>query len=90
MAKKYQYKKKPPCWREKLPPYQIGIDGFTWGDLKKDYNGWTDPKLYLPLNYDLVLLDIERKKVHGWWNGIEWEGLRLLADDKVLFWKYEE
>lgn len=82
--------KKQAAWKSKKPPYQIGADGFTWYDLKKVYNGWTDPKSYLPLIYDLVWMKTLRKDVKGWWNGFEWEGLRLLPEDKVLFWKYQE
>lgn len=89
MAPKYRVKKQPD-WKKKQPPYQIGVDGFTWYDLKKSYTGWTDPKMFLPLIYDLVLMQTPRKTIKGWWNGIEWEGLRLLPQDNVSSWKYEE
>lgn len=79
--------KKEPFWKQMQPPYQIGKDGFIQKDLKKDYDDWVDAQMYLPISYDLVHMKMERKTVPGWWNGIHWEGLRMLSEDKVLFWK---
>jgi hypothetical protein len=58
--------------------------------LKKDCDGWADAKINLPFPYDLVLMKMERKTIAGWWNGYRWEGLRMINDDKVLYWKMKE
>lgn len=77
-------------WKLKEPPYQVGVDGFLNKDLKKDYDGWVDAKLFLPLAFDLVYMRLERRTIPGWWNGNFWEGMRLLETDCVLYWKYKK
>ncbi len=82
--------KKMPRWKNLQPPYQIGKNDFTPKDLKKDYDGWVDPKIYLPISYDLVRMKMEHKTVNGWWNGLIWEGFRLSDDEVVVYWKFNE
>jgi hypothetical protein len=80
--------KKNLIWKSQNFPYQVGKDGFLNKDLHYGENGWIDVKKYLPLPYDLVLMNLEEKIINGWWNGTSWEGIRLKKNDTVHFWKY--
>lgn len=86
----YKKKKKIPTWKFRKPPYQVTKDDFTNKDIKTDYDGWVDPKLYRPEPYELVIMKLERKTISGWWTGHKWEGLRLIKGDKILYWKSKE
>ena len=52
-------------------------------------NGWVLDRIYYPLPYDLMHVSVEgaKKDLSGWWNGMEWEGLRLKQGHKVVKWK---
>ena len=52
-------------------------------------NGWVVNPSYLPISFDLVLLNIKGKPKHqtGWWNGQKWVGLRVRRDDTIICWK---
>jgi hypothetical protein len=51
--------------------------------------GWVDTIKYLPLAFDIMHLRIKGKfrLASGWWNGQNWEGLRLRKDDRITAWK---
>jgi hypothetical protein len=83
-------KKKTDRWKYCQPPYEIGKDGFRITDIEKNMDGWVDANIYHPIPYDLVLLQTEKKNKPGWWTGQHWEGLRLLAEDRVYYWKQEQ
>lgn len=53
-----------------------------------DEDGWVDAEKYLPADYDLVFMKLEKgPTIAGWSYANGFEGLRLKPDDKVLFWK---
>lgn len=60
---------------------------FKYTDAQTDIEGWTDPKIWLPLPYDLVLLKTEKKIRRGWWDGFEWVSHRIKPSETVLYWK---
>lgn len=63
---------------------------YSYRDVQYDPFGWADSSKYLPGDLDLVSMKLKRDKIiPGWINGSQWHGLRLLADDKVIFWKKE-
>ena len=77
--------------RAKVPKH-VGLKyndrELTYKDIKAEEDGWVDPHKYLPLDYDLVQLKIDKKyPVNGWLSGGFWEGLRLKSNDKVIGWK---
>jgi hypothetical protein len=76
-----------PCWKRLKPPYNVGKDDFQYKDTLRDYDGWIDVEFCKPLPYDLVKMKTPSKICNGWWNGREWEGIRLREDEKVLYWK---
>lgn len=81
-------KKKPETkWKKEQPPYEVGRDGFTYHDIKKEnINGWIPINKYRPFPYDLVKLDVGKYIKMGWWTGTGWEGYRLNDTDKVFGW----
>lgn len=87
MTSKYQH---GPPWKKMKPPYQLEKDGFRISDLKKDCEGWVDSMVYLPANYDLVLMRTNVRTIAGWWNGMAWEGLHLRPADKIVCWKLKD
>jgi hypothetical protein len=61
---------------------------YSYKDVLYDNNGWADSKKYLPEDFDLVHMRLEREKtVPGWVSGSSWFGLRFRSDDVVLCWK---
>lgn len=61
---------------------------YTYKDVFYDIDGWADVSKFLPDDYDLVYMKIDGKKtIPGWICGSSWQGLRLKAEDKVLYWK---
>ncbi len=79
--------KKRYVWQDKPPPYQVGKDQFYPTHVKKDIEGWVDAKIYRPCPYDLLWLKTKDKTKPGWWNGTQWESLRLGEEFQVLYWK---
>lgn len=86
-------------------PCRIGIDTWTkkgkkgkrpsqvpykYTDAKSDIEGWHDPKLWLPLPFDLCLVKLQDRTRVGWWSGKCWEGLRIKPEDCVKYWKRHE
>lgn len=64
---------------------------YAYRDFQYDIDGWADSKRFLPADFDLVLMRLEREKIiPGWLSGICWNGLRLKPDDKIMFWKRRE
>lgn len=60
----------------------------TYADIHYDPDGWVDAEKYLPGDYDLVYLKIKDKfSKSGWIVGKRWDGLKVLEEDKVLYWK---
>jgi hypothetical protein len=61
---------------------------YSYQDFEYDIEGWAESKKYLPDDFDLVYMRLEREKtIPGWINGSIWCGLRLKPQDKVIFWK---
>jgi hypothetical protein len=46
--------------------------------------------VYLPANYDLVLMRTNSRTIAGWFNGVAWEGLHLHSGDKIVCWKLKD
>lgn len=67
---------------------------FSYNDVKTDKDGWVNPKNYLPIPFEMVLLRILRsgkeKIVSGWWTGAIWDSIDINKDEKVLSWKVKE
>lgn len=82
-------KKRAPksyVWQRMDPPYRVGLHGFTYGNIPY-YHERVDPKMYLPLAFDLVTVILEAgREVPGWHDGVRWEGPRLQGR-KVEWWK---
>lgn len=87
----------PPCDKEerrkvgmryipKVPELKL----FTYKHVEyKD--GWADAKLYLPCDFDLILMKLSDGSTKaGWSTGTNWDGLNMLPTDKVLYWKRKE
>lgn len=60
---------------------------YKYTDALADIDGWIDPALWLPLPFDMCWLKTDIKTKTGWWTGKGWEGLRLKAEEIVLYWK---
>lgn len=60
-----------------------------YSDVPTDQDKWVNDLKYVPIPYDLLFLRIKgsSRPKNGWWNGTEWEGLRLKPFDKVTAWK---
>lgn len=87
VKKIYPKKKVPLAWIKKKPPYTVGKDGFNYSNVKFDPGGWAEEKRFRPFPYDLVKIKTTDHFRTGWWNGNNWDGLRLKPDEKVLYWK---
>ena len=60
----------------------------SYRHVRFDEDGWADASKWLPADYDLVFLKLERgPTIAGWAYGNEFLGLKLKDDDKVLYWK---
>lgn len=60
-----------------------------YSDVPLDVNKWACDLNYMPIPYDLMhvkVKDSPRIK-SAWWNGSQWQGLRLKEDDQVIAWK---
>lgn len=53
---------------------------------------WINPARVLPHPFELVVAQIigKCKLRRIWWDGSEWQGLRLLPDEKILGWKKDD
>ena len=52
-----------------------------------DEDGWIDASMYIPRNYQLVLLMTHKGAMKkGWWDGTEWDGFRLRDNDRIVSW----
>ena len=61
---------------------------YTYNDVEYDIDGWADCMKYLPADFDLVYLRLERERtIPGWISGTNWDAIRLKSTDKVLYWK---
>jgi len=63
---------------------------FTYTKVLYQKDGWADATKFLPLKYDLVNIKFEKKTVHGWWDGLNWIGLKITPEDKALAWNKKE
>jgi len=64
------------------------INSLTYTVTEFDEDGWAETKKALPIPFDLVLMKTNTdKKIIGWWNQQNWEGIRLRSKDKVVKWK---
>jgi hypothetical protein len=61
---------------------------YKYSDIPSE-KGWVEVLKFLPIPFDLMYLRVKDKgrTVSGWWNGQNWEGLRLKKEEKVLKWK---
>lgn len=80
---------RPPkvTWKDKDYPHTVGSDEFAYRHIPQSVYEWVDPQYYLPLPYDMCELETDKKIRHGWWNGREWESLRLKPDEIVYHWR---
>ena len=63
---------------------------FTYPMCEYDHQGFADATKYLPVDFDLCLLECEKDdlkfNVYGWHTGSGWDGFRYNGE-KVLRWK---
>lgn len=63
---------------------------FTYPMCDYDENGFVDASKYIPIDFDLVLIECEKDKlkfnIYGWYSGHGWDGFRYNGE-KVLRWK---
>lgn len=63
---------------------------FTYLMCEYDENGFVDASKYLPIDFDMLLLECEKDSLkfncYGWYTGHNWDGLRY-NNEKVLRWK---
>lgn len=62
---------------------------YRYSDIPTDEYKWVYNLLYKPIPFDLLHLKLNEtlKVKSGWWNGEDWEGLRLKTDEKIIAWK---
>lgn len=82
--------KKPQPWHTLPPPYQVGKRGFKYSDVKTDYDGWVDAKIYRSAPFDLVRMKTQDKTKSGWWTGVKWDGYKFEKSDDILYWKIQK
>lgn len=63
---------------------QSRIVGYS--DVVKDHDGWVDAALFLPMRFDLVIINDGIKSMSGWWTGIEWSGYKYKGTE-IKAWK---
>ncbi len=63
------------------------LQKYTYKDVEHDEGGWVDASKYLPLELELVVLKLEKKKKMGWRSSTHWDGIYVKPDEKVLYWK---
>lgn len=60
----------------------------TYTNIKQDIDGWVDARHYVPADFDLCQIKIKDKKSRmGWVQGRVWDGLKLVKNDEILYWK---
>jgi hypothetical protein len=63
---------------------------FTYPMCEYDENGFVDASKYIPVDFDLLLLECENDNlkfnIYGWHTGNGWDGFRYNGE-KVLRWK---
>ena len=52
-----------------------------------DKEGWSDPKDWLPHEYDLVYIDTGDRILTGWYGMGFWDGFRLKDEEEVKRWR---
>jgi len=62
----------------------------SYRDVKFDPDGWSDAKLFLPADFDLVFIKTKEKTYSGWSTGSKWDGLKHKLDSEVLYWKRQD
>ena len=60
-----------------------------YSDIPKDIGNWVHDLNYRPIPFDLLELKIKDscKVKGGWWDGKEWQGVKLKPQDEVIAWK---
>jgi hypothetical protein len=63
-----------------------------YSDFIYDDDSWCDASKFLPSDFDLCALKIEgsEKTRMGWYSGCSWDGLKLMPEDKVIYWKRKD
>lgn len=62
----------------------------TYSDFTCNEEGWYDPKKYLPEEYELCTVLIDKKELPGWYGEEgKWEGPRIPKRKKIIFWKLQ-
>jgi len=73
---------------EEVRPIAEKINTFLYKTTVFNKEGWADASKYLPIAFDLVTLKTSTdRKIAGWWNNHEWDGLYLKKEDQVVKWK---
>lgn len=79
-----------------MSPLEVGLDKIKtnkkrrfliYKDCTKDQEGWSDPKAFLPLRFDMCQIKTSKKVKMGWWTGEEWDGLRISPEDEIKAWR---
>ncbi len=63
---------------------------FPYSMVEYDNAGWVDCDKFLPLDYDLVYLQLDAKILIGWRRDHKWDGLHLRKGDQVYKWKRKD
>lgn len=60
-----------------------------YSDIPTDINGWVLNLKYMPIPFDMMYVRLKNKPkvISAWWNGQNWEGLRMREGDEVINWK---
>jgi hypothetical protein len=71
-----------------LDPFTKKERPYKYSDITSD-KGWVDNVIYLPIPFDLMYLKVKDnpKILSGWWDGTDWNGLRLKKDHEITKWK---
>lgn len=72
-------------------PFQAGENykgwKLTYDFIVPDNNGWVDNRLFIPANFDLVMVKLESGvKVFGWIEDKKWNGNKLFPISQVSYW----
>ncbi len=87
MVLEISYPIKVGCLSDQKDPKTNKRKILSYCMIKTDTEGWVDAKEYLPVNFDLVHMKVGTKVLSGWIAGNKWDGLRLLPNMKVEYWR---
>ena len=58
----------------------------SYDEITADKDGWVDCRLFVPLKFDLVDIDVGGRIYRGWWTGFGWDGYRVKRRFKPVRW----